>query len=780
MFKKKTQSAESAERITETPLQVSIRMGDSARDAGDWKGAAVHYTEAVKQDASLAHIWVQLGHALKEQDDLSFALRAYQEAIALDPEDTETLVHAAHAAKNLGKFEIAIEHFLAACHVGLDAPREEEELLDLLSRQARHGGSSALSELIHQFPERELEAPLLSRLREISRRQLSLQRHDLDADQARYDTVVFDISDLVSYWRNARLPTGIQRVQIETIIAALDTGNSEAVMLCCFTQGRDEWLSVPTSMFTQLCELAVAGGEEDEVKWEALLSDLQLGLTLSPPFTFPRGATLVNLGTSWWLQNYFLYVRHAKATRGIKYIPFVHDMIPIMASEHCTRELTQDFISWALGVFDHADYFLVNSEYTAKDLRGVASLLGHEVKDESIAVIPLDSDFRKDASTLAQLNRLEDWQLEPGKFVLFVSTIESRKGHLFAFEAWSKLIDKLGVSNVPKLVCVGNRGWLNDEIYDQLDSDMALKDNVLMLSGLSDAELGLLYKNCRFTLYPSVYEGWGLPVTESLCYGRVPLASDAASLPEAGGEFAVYAESGNAEDLFAKAERLVTDDEYLTQLEERIADEYSPRTWSELANQIVSQLSSFQAQQDRTAHKSEDELSAPEAYIGHWHSLTRNTSRHVWTGMRSAETYRSGLGWYWPEERGCRVKDAQGQLSFRLNEPHEGLSLMIKLRGDENALCHYSIVVDDRVIDGELPSGKEKWVQLEISPSEAGSSYVVEFNAHRNRNGTRPTYFVEGFLLYFPADPVMRLDFIEAVTIGNLDRIGAFREGGRK
>ncbi|MHA4875417.1 glycosyltransferase, partial [Enterococcus faecium] len=84
----------------------------------------------------------------------------------------------------------------------------------------------------------------------------------------------------------------------------------------------------------------------------------------------------------------------------------------------------------------------------------------------------------------------------------------------------------------PDLVCVGGRGWLNDHVYAALDRDPELAEKVRIISGLTDSHLALLYSTCLFTVYLSTYEGWGLPVTESLCYGKVPLLSDTSSLPE--------------------------------------------------------------------------------------------------------------------------------------------------------------------------------------------------------------------------------------------------------
>ena len=79
----------------------------------------------------------------------------------------------------------------------------------------------------------------------------------------------------------------------------------------------------------------------------------------------------------------------------------------------------------------------------------------------------------------------------------------------------------------------------------------------MFLEGTSDPDLAALYRRCLFTVYPSLYEGWGLPVTESLCYGKTPLLSRVASLPEAGGEFADYFEIGSKVGLAAALKRLV-------------------------------------------------------------------------------------------------------------------------------------------------------------------------------------------------------------------------------
>ncbi|MBN9940385.1 hypothetical protein JND29_14990, partial [Listeria monocytogenes] len=80
-------------------------------------------------------------------------------------------------------------------------------------------------------------------------------------------------------------------------------------------------------------------------------------------YQFPAGACLINLGTSWHV-DYLLKIRTAKREFGIRFVPFVHDLIPIVASQYVLADLTRDYVAWLLSVFDHADFFLTNSRST--------------------------------------------------------------------------------------------------------------------------------------------------------------------------------------------------------------------------------------------------------------------------------------------------------------------------------------------------------------------------------------------------------------------------------
>ena len=165
----------------------------------------------------------------------------------------------------------------------------------------------------------------------------------------------FDVSDLLGYFPDNRLPTGVQRVQISTIGQILKGPDGSGVTLCRFVEDRDEWHAVPHGQFLSVCALSMAEGDMQAPHWRAEVAGLESAIRSGPILTFPHGACLVNLGTSWWLPNYFMYIRQAKQAFGIRYVPLIHDMIPAMMPEHCARELVEEFIDWLGGVLGHAD-----------------------------------------------------------------------------------------------------------------------------------------------------------------------------------------------------------------------------------------------------------------------------------------------------------------------------------------------------------------------------------------------------------------------------------------
>lgn len=790
-----------------------IAQANAARDRKDWRAASDAYRQAVTQDPALAHIWMQLGHALKEAGDLDQAESAYQRALEELPDRGEPLLHLGHLEKLRGQQAKAGRYYYRAVEIeptNADAVTElhrlvaratgqsREAMIDLL-RSGMDDGSSETSQLkVTLRSARQSLASVIDQLSgddrgdaealrsattilaDLERR---VQTSDASVDESA-SAMIFDASDLIGYYTHARLPTGIQRVQIEAITNALNS-RDRLVRICCFIDGRDDWLEVPVAQFLHITQLSVRSGDRNEPDWVAALNKLQLTLTLAEPIEFPDGAYLINLGTSWWLHNYFLFVRQVKRKHGVRYIPFVHDFIPVITPEHCVKGLTQDFISWAVGVFAHADHFLVNSEATKRDLLKVAQVLGYAVDPDDVAVIRLDADFRKPETRRAGKDVLAKWRLDDDPFVLMVGTVESRKGHVVAMDAWLELIRRHGARKVPRLVCVGKNGWLNDTVYQRLQQNDELAKRVTMLSYLTDEELALLYRTCQFTVYPSLYEGWGLPITEALCYGKPVIASDNSSLPEAGGEFGVYFETGSAIQLADAVERMSFDADYRRRIEDKIKADFRPRTWRDIAHQIdqdIVRLAERDAVKNDAPHSPE-----PLATLGAYHPLTRNTETRIWPGMGSGEIFRTGLGWLWPDIWGCWTRAQGGELTIGVPAGTGPLRLYLLLQNFPNHECPWRLQIEGRAnVTGTLRNGERKWVTVDYTAPPADNVLRLRLRGgweeiiRMSTGGTEKEYHasvgVAGFFLCETSDVSARAAFLEAVALGNVEELNAYRE----
>ncbi len=170
-------------------------------------------------------------------------------------------------------------------------------------------------------------------------------------------------------------------------------------------------------------------------------------------------------------------------------------------------------------------------------------------------------------------------RFEGEPFVLSVSTVEIRKNHLLLAKIWVECIRE-GI-DLPRLVIVGRIGWDVDELLRWVAHAPELDGKVDIVSDVDDDELVHLYRDALFTVFPSRIEGWGLPVTESLTYGRVCVHStDPAQLEASQGLMPAI----HPDDFVGwKAEivRLARDEEYRTSLERAMVEQYSPRTPAE-------------------------------------------------------------------------------------------------------------------------------------------------------------------------------------------------------
>jgi glycosyltransferase involved in cell wall biosynthesis len=129
----------------------------------------------------------------------------------------------------------------------------------------------------------------------------------------------------------------------------------------------------------------------------------------------------------------------------------------------------------------------------------------------------------------------------PDKYIMTLSTLEPRKNMKILLEAYSAICDKVDY----ELVLVGRKGWMMDEILEKYNTQ-----NRIHITGfVEDDHVALIYKNAICFVFPSLYEGFGMPPVEALAVGTPVVASDAASIPEVLMGQAVYFKNNSKEEL---------------------------------------------------------------------------------------------------------------------------------------------------------------------------------------------------------------------------------------
>lgn len=321
---------------------------------------------------------------------------------------------------------------------------------------------------------------------------------------------------------------------------------------------------------------------------------------------FERAATLLSgdivfiPGAVWNFHAYLEFLSES-AARGVRVIQFIHDLIPLVTPEHVVDDLPEQFSEWLETMAKTATAFVANSNCTRSDLQRFFERAG--MKKKPCAVLRLAHEFTQAPKANPALRK--PLFLSPGfessdrirarvynaarlPFVLCAGTIESRKNVWTLARVWRSLVEELKDAT-PRLVFAGMHGWLVEDFDDLMRSTGNAGGFIRIVERPDDHELAYLYGNCLFSVCVSYYEGWGLPVGESLWFGKPVLASNSSSLPEVGGDLVDYADPNSFDQIRQQALRLIVDAPYRASRAERIRNA-KLRCWDEVAEELWSIL----------------------------------------------------------------------------------------------------------------------------------------------------------------------------------------------
>lgn len=210
-----------------------------------------------------------------------------------------------------------------------------------------------------------------------------------------------------------------------------------------------------------------------------------------------------------------------------------YDLIPILHPQYC-EQYPIDLISSMLRSITPETWVLCISESTRRDL---LEYMGGRISPERVLVTELAASESFYPSRDAAKNAFvkQKHGIPDAPYVLSLCTFEPRKNIDTAIRAFARLIEQEAVPDL-NLVLVGNKGWMFEKIFAEIENSAAIRHRIIITGFVPDEDLAAIYSDALFFVYPSFYEGFGLPPLEAMKCGVPVITSDTSSLPEVVGD----------------------------------------------------------------------------------------------------------------------------------------------------------------------------------------------------------------------------------------------------
>ena len=261
----------------------------------------------------------------------------------------------------------------------------------------------------------------------------------------------------------------------------------------------------------------------------------------------------------------------------------IHDMIPVLHPEWMFAGAEEEHraVTDSIGP---ADFVVTNSRSTAED---VHSLLGIGRERIFVTLLAADSEvFRReeDAGRIAEVRTRHG--IPEGPYLLSLCTLEPRKNLLHLLRCFHRLVRE-GRAPGLSLVLTGPTGWKSDPLFELLQKHADLRSRVVLPGYVPDADLGALFSGARGFVYPSLYEGFGLPVLEAMQCGTPVITTDSSSLPEVAGSAAILVGPDDTDELTDALARVASDDALAQDLAIRGLEQAKRFSWEKTADATV-------------------------------------------------------------------------------------------------------------------------------------------------------------------------------------------------
>lgn len=267
-------------------------------------------------------------------------------------------------------------------------------------------------------------------------------------------------------------------------------------------------------------------------------------------------------------------------SRTVPKVITIYDLSLITHPECHPTDRVQHFEKYFYNRLSEIDHIITISKFIESE---IIKILG--VNRNKVTAIPLASSTVFSRKSSAEVKKYLRVKKLPENYVLSIGTYEPRKNYIGLIRSFSKIKSNMS------LICVGWSGWLDQE-YEKEIRNLGLQGRVILLGHLPDSELTLLYSGAKFFIYPSIYEGFGLPILEAMATGCPVICSNRASMPEVAGDAARLVNSEDIDSMAQAVEELAEDEFSRKILAKKGLERARQFTWERTARQTIDVLSS--------------------------------------------------------------------------------------------------------------------------------------------------------------------------------------------
>lgn len=269
----------------------------------------------------------------------------------------------------------------------------------------------------------------------------------------------------------------------------------------------------------------------------------------------------------------------------IKTFLMIHDIIPIVAPEGCSPKFVKKFTDWINRA--HPDAYFTVSNFTAQDL------IRYKPKAQETPMYTLylgAQDHFKPCSDVETIEMVKTkYHINTPKYFLAVSEITKRKNLPHLLQAFVRFLDNNNANDI-SLVLVGPVRSGYDEVAQSIDGIEKYKDKIVQTGYADDEDLPVLYSGATAFIYPSLYEGFGLPVLEGMQCGVPVVTCDNTSLPEVGGDAVLYVKGNDVNETAEVLYKLYTNPALRQSMSEKGLRRAQQFSWTKMAHEFVNDI----------------------------------------------------------------------------------------------------------------------------------------------------------------------------------------------